>query len=447
MKLNLKRRQFIILLKWIVSLNIIFLGGTFIFHSYLYNVQDGLWENGTAIKYLLVEFSLANENVLATWYSSMLFLFVGIIFFICYLIQKKVSAGRKEKNLSYGWLVFSGIFTLLSLDEMASLHERLGNISALNPLGDSAPGWVSLLAIPIVLVGGFMAWFCLMQFKRAPQAALFAVAGILLFGSIPVQEYFEIEAWRAADFSRTWQRPGAFLLLEEGSELFGATLFLISGIFFAYSASGPGIRFSTASSVDLNLQVNKKNTLFQCAAGSIVLALLLLVMVKSNVLTHEGEISDLGRRQNWFPAAMAFLSSLLCLYLYLKPKNSYANTKNIFLYLTIFFLLISAYYGGNVYAYMYNPLKSVFKISLIALLSLTTLGLAIKMFITIKDLYTRGAIFLWACFLIPAFGLFSWYSAALIFAGFSVLTLSLLHHIIAESFVPSSIPVVDEKTV
>lgn len=441
MKFNLESRQLISLVKWVVFLNIFFLAGTFLFYSYYIKVQEGNWENGSYIKYFLLEFSLANENVLATWYSSMLFLFIGIIFFICYLIQKKEYTKRSDKNLSYGWLFFTGIFALLSLDEIASLHERLGNINALIPTENYASGWVVLLGIPIILVAGFMVWFCLLQIKRAPMATLFAVAGIFLFLSVPVQEYYELQTWKAAEDMASWQRPVEFLLLEEGSELFGATCMMISGFIFVFKISNCGKNPGPGSSIALNLQFNKRNTLFQWAAGSLVLASIMLAIVNNDILNLEGEITDLGKRENWFPSATAFFSSLLSLYLYLNPKSSYPTSPKVFLYLCIFCMLISVYYGGNIYGFMYSTKESLLKMSLVAFLALTALGLAIKLFFSVKDHYARGAIFLWACLLIPAFGIFSWHAAALTFTGFSFLSVSLLHIITSKVPVASTPPV------
>lgn len=431
------------MIKWIVSLNIIFLIGTYIFHSYLYRVQQGNWENGSDIKFLLVEFSLANENVLATWYSSLLFLSVGINFFICYLIQKKGFKKNKSKNLAYGWLFFAGIFALLSLDEMASLHERLGNINALNPLGDYALGWIVLLAVPIFLVIGFMIWFCLLQIKRAPLAVLFAGAGILLFASIPLQEYYEVSAWQAAEDMNSWQRPVAFLILEEGSELFGATFMMISGFLFANYICNAGKRFSLDFSLELNLKLNKRNTVLKYVAGSFILAVLMLALVKNDVLFLEG---DHGRRENWFPAATAFFTSLLCLYLYCKTNSSQSRSPKVLFYLSIFSIFISAYYGGNIYAYLYSPTESYYKMFVVVLIGLTSLSLAINLFISVKDLYSRVAIVFWVCLLVPSLVIFNWYSAALAFTGFSVLSVSLLHMITGKVTITNSIPVMENKT-
>lgn len=444
MKLNLQRGQLITIIKAIVSLNIIFLAGTFLFHKYFYKILDQNWESGTNKKYLLVEFSLATENVLAVWYSSMLIFSVAIVFFLIFLFQQKKFSERMNKFKAYGWLLISGIFVLLSLDEMASLHERLGNIDVLNPLSDYASGWVALLAIPIALVAGFIIWFCLSQMRRAPLAAVCAVAGILLFVSIPIQEYYEMQAWEAVDYVDTWQRPVAFLLLEEGCELFGTTLILASGLLFLYSGTKAGKHRRALSSLELKLQLNNKKTVLQYSAWSIFLALLMLIIVKSDVLVMEG---DNGIRENWFPSATAFFSSLLCLYLYLRPKSSHPNLQKIILYLGVFCLLISAYYGANLYSYIYNPTNSYSKMFVVALLALTTSAFAIKLLTQFKDPYKKAAVVLWACFLIYAFVIFNWYSAALTYIGFTFLSITFLHQITLKIPVNSSSPVTGKKAI
>ena len=409
-------RQVKAFIKWIVIFNVFFLAGTYIFHSYFYKIINGDWKTGSSIKYILVEFSLANENVTAAWYSSMLFLSLGVLCLFCYLLHKKTFTVKKEKNLSYGWLIFSVVFALLSLDEMASLHERLGNINQLNPLGDYPLGWVYLLAIPIILVIGFMLWFCLLQLKKAPWAAYFAIIALLLFASIPVQEYIEVRQWHAVEDRAGWQRPVVFLIIEEGSELFGATFMIIACLIFAAYTSKPDSK-TFSFSIKATLELNKGKLVSQSVVGIIILALLMISIVKNDLLILEG---DHGRRENWFPSATAFLTSIICFYLYFKEKH------RVFYFTALFSLFVSAYFGGNIYAFLVNPTESVLESIILIILCLFTLALAVWLFLTIKDNYSRFAIIVWAIVVIISFGLFTWYAAALAFLGFSAFLISLI---------------------
>ena len=98
----------------------------------------------------------------------MLFLLVATISFLCYHAQKKLSVKEKAHFLSFGWIIFSLLFILLSFDEIASMHERLGNLHSLNPFSDAPPGWVFLLALPIAAVAIFMVTFCWVHIRRTP---------------------------------------------------------------------------------------------------------------------------------------------------------------------------------------------------------------------------------------------------------------------------------------
>jgi len=80
-----------------------------------------------------------------------------------FALDRQIDRGRNV--LSLGWLILAAIFLLLSLDELGSLHERLGALRTSAPPGsvEQAPrGWVVLLALPIAVTAAFMttfAWF------------------------------------------------------------------------------------------------------------------------------------------------------------------------------------------------------------------------------------------------------------------------------------------------
>ncbi len=261
MKIRLLPHHLYKILGAIFILNIFFLISTWAFHFYYYNILETKWAEGSMIKYVLKELTLASENTIATWYSSKLFLLVGVMAFVCFWMQRKSSKNRKEKMLSYGWLIFFLIFTLLSFDEIGSMHERIGNIHALNPLGDYPLGWVFLLGIPIVLVAVFMLIFSYIQIKRAPWAAVFAVAAILLFLSIPVQEFIEVQAWQSSPNMATWKRPVQFLLLEEGSEIFGASFMFVSTLIYIRYLSRPKEKLVLGKSLIIKLHMNKNRAM------------------------------------------------------------------------------------------------------------------------------------------------------------------------------------------
>ena len=148
----------------LAAANLIFTAGTAAFIHY-WAARDVYGPRGRALlNYVLVQFHLATENVVAAWYSSMLLLTVAIAAVIAFACDRRQSHRGLERAIDAGWLVIAGCFALLSLDEIGSLHERIGMVTR----GDSAPnGWVYALAVPIGLIALFMAAFAWLRLRRA----------------------------------------------------------------------------------------------------------------------------------------------------------------------------------------------------------------------------------------------------------------------------------------
>src|SRR5688572_4493720 len=56
-----------------------------------------------AVRYLLVQLHLGVENVLATWFASMLLLLVAIGAFLCFVVDRRYLESRWDRLLSGGW--------------------------------------------------------------------------------------------------------------------------------------------------------------------------------------------------------------------------------------------------------------------------------------------------------------------------------------------------------
>lgn len=421
MKISLLPHKIYRIFAVILFANLLFLAGTWLFHHHLYEVLGGNWAESSAQSLLLVEFSLANENVLATWYSSMLFLTVGLMSLLCFLVRKKTLRTGKEKYLNVAWLLFFFLFAGLSLDEMASLHERLGNIAAFNPLGDYPLGWIFLLGIPIAFICCLMSWFFLIQIKRTPVAVVFAVFGILLFASVPLQEYVEVEAWNAASNMATWQRPVHFLLIEEGSELFAATFMLIASfIFLLYSLRN---NFSLNTSPGLELRLHRGESVFLTGLICGFLLFLLLLLINSPSLALEG---DPGVMHNWFPSAIAFLTFLSALSLFYADRRQRKGLVHPYLLASYFSLFLSLYYGANIYGYFKNPTGTLWKIAVVSILCISMLSIGFVLFRKSERFFARFGIALWTLLMLAALPMSNRPAAILSFLAFSALLLVLV---------------------
>jgi hypothetical protein len=162
------------------------------------------------------------ENNLPTWYQSVNFLFAA-----CLLGMIYHSARREGRPFARHWGILALGFAYLSLDEMASLHERLINPlqRIIQPGGAWAPTWVIAGLIGVVIVGLFFLPFLLHLARR--QKLQVAMAGALFVGGS-----IGVEMWTASMFDTTDPnfnnsfRYALMAHLEELLEMVGLLVFI-----------------------------------------------------------------------------------------------------------------------------------------------------------------------------------------------------------------------------
>lgn len=339
-------------LKWVVIINIIFLIGTWIHHDRL--IPTG----SVAVQYLLVQFNFARENVAASWYSSMLFFISGIMAMLCFWADMQRSTHVKARILNVGWIVIAGIFIMLSFDEMGSFHEMIGETAIFKKAGggsgSKSGGWYVFYGL-IGLVAIFMITFFVMKFKGNKVALILTVIGVLLFLSNPFQEKFEMYSWHSSANEAHWHRPAFFLLLEEGSEIFASFCFLYSFTRYAVDAS-PGNDVLAGKTLKLESVIGK-HFIFYFFGLAFLLGLTML-LIHLNAWNFAKD--DNGIPHNWPPSATAFFAFAAGLYCYFKFEGR--QTKQLYLVLALNCLLISVYFGSNIYGYhsgVFGKLKYV----------------------------------------------------------------------------------------
>lgn len=234
-------------------------------------------------RHVLVQGHLATENVLAATYSSLLLLAVAALSLVAF----KADPTDRWRG---GWLVLAAIFALLSLDELGSLHERVGMIRALSPW-DAPAGWFYVLAIPIAAIATFMGLFALVHFRRARGMAVLMAAGIVLFLLNPVLEAIEMRLIHGPGARPgTWQRNlhDLLLVLEEGGlELFGVLCFLAAVAVYVRRTAPDGVELVTSP-----------------AQRSIALVVLAAGAWLGPAVVDALPAGDSGLPQNWFPAVV-----------------------------------------------------------------------------------------------------------------------------------------------
>ena len=142
---------------------------------------------------------LDREANLPAWFSSALF-------FIAAILAALIAAvTRHERWPHLGWPVVAGILLLLSIDEVAQLHEILANYSAragglgLFPEGGKFFSWVSFTIPPVAVV----CWMAARFLRTLPGAVgnrLAAGLALFLSGALGVEALtgqiaFELQTW------------------------------------------------------------------------------------------------------------------------------------------------------------------------------------------------------------------------------------------------------------
>jgi hypothetical protein len=389
-------------------LNVFFLVATALEHNEKYLGLGRLPAPVTKeLHFILQQGNLATENVVAVWYSSMLLLTASVISMLCFVADQQKFSRFWERLLSYGWIGFGLVLAVLSLDEVGSFHETIGDSALLGSFG-SEVGWTAFYII-VDLVGLYIVLFGLMRVRRSPIAFVAAIAGVLLFLSNPLQEAFEINAFRSASDPASWRRPTSLLLLEEGTEMFGSWCFILATLVYA---SGGGKRKGAERAPLLGLKIYFPYS-YKQVLNSTLLTLCVLALLLLATLYFGGPIvEDSGIPKNWFPSAVAFLVFLYCLY-----RCSLKTTgKKRFLVLSCTSLLVSVVYGSNLY----------WMRSLRGIITLAALTLSILLWKLTKSRVEKLTLSLWAICLCAAFIGSTIYSLPFSFIAYSLLPIMLI---------------------
>jgi hypothetical protein len=133
----------------------------------------------TQVSHIRTIFDFEYDGNLTTWYSSVTLL-------ICSLLLSLIASAKQQNQDSYirHWQILAIIFAVMSLDEVAMLHERAGNlIEKLSPVEFN--GWLNfqwvLLGVPLTVIIA-IAYLKFMAHLPAKTRNLFLLAGGLFIG-------------------------------------------------------------------------------------------------------------------------------------------------------------------------------------------------------------------------------------------------------------------------
>ena len=226
-----------------------------------------------SVQSAMQQLNLGNERNIAAWWSSMLLLLVALGTFGLY-------AAERSPN-RYSWLIISIFFMLLSWDENASFHERIGD-----------GGWSAYL--PYILAGALPIGYAFIRLllNRETRVSAFMIGfACFLFGTVAGQEFLESRGFWPANLL-------AFrVVLEEGTELIAMFLCLLA----IARLLGPGPR------------TMKVLNFVHSSIRYLPLALVTTGILHSYVTITSSHMEDIGRRGApgaWYPSAVFLILSL-----------------------------------------------------------------------------------------------------------------------------------------
>ncbi len=177
---------------------------------------------------LLRLFDTAEEANVTSWFSSELLFIVAIL--VLLISRVKV---RQSDTYSRYWSILTGIFFLLSLDEVASLHEMTINFlrNAFGATGLFYFAWL-IIAIPLVLLMGFFFLKFVISLPRSTRIQFIVAGALYLTGAIGFEMLGGL--FHESSFYRI------FITVEETLENLGIGIFIISLLSYA----GTYLKFS-----------------------------------------------------------------------------------------------------------------------------------------------------------------------------------------------------------
>ncbi len=180
---------------------------------------------------------VGDEVSLGTWFETLQFAIAAVVLLF---------GGRLAAPLARRWYVLSGVMLALSVDEAASMHERLG--SGLREVVD-AGGWLYYIwVIPALVFVAIVALYELPWLRSLPSdiARRVIVAGVVFVGGAA---FMELLAGPEAEANGTGTLLSiSFSAVEELCEMIGLSLFIgailrhLSGHLLSIAVSSPDDR-------------------------------------------------------------------------------------------------------------------------------------------------------------------------------------------------------------
>ena len=215
-----------------------------------------------------------------------------------------------------------------------------------------------------------------------------------------------------------------WLLLEEGTEIFGSLCFLISVT--AYAAGSARNKKGSAynPALDISFSINHHTVFY--LTGLITAGTGTLIWIMQH---YKGLMTgDNGIPENWFPSAVAFVIALISFYIYLKTHSQRSPTKRLYLTLSLLDIILSLYFGSNLYSFLLFKNSNWIKLIPNLLLMITAIAIGIKLASRFQNAWSRAGILGWLLLLAAAMVIQLPHIPALGWLAFSCLLFSMVLH-------------------
>jgi len=182
--------------------------------GFVAEVVDKVWE-ANEFDGLIDFFGLSHEWNLPTWFSS-------ILMFTCALVLASIAGAKHQEGARYTrhWWGLAAAFVYISLDEIAQLHENLGDAIHLD--GVLYFDWVVPASVVVLILG--LTYLRFLWHLPVRMRVGFIEAGLLYVGGALLMEL--PLGWWADRAGRDNFVYGMIDLVEESMEMVGASLFL-----------------------------------------------------------------------------------------------------------------------------------------------------------------------------------------------------------------------------
>jgi hypothetical protein len=202
--------------------------------------QDANWDRFLSFNWhrVLELLDLREENTIATWFSSILFLLAAMSFILLGLSGNKNYYLTHQQRLSVRFAALG--FCALSADEVGSMHETVGTwtdrtLQLLEGTPIYGKGYPWLLATPLIVIIFIFIIYNLYQVTRLSQFSeqlrlnirLLLWSAAILLPSVFVFEFIE------AYLGYLRQKDTPFPVIEEMLELFGVFSVFLANVLIA----------------------------------------------------------------------------------------------------------------------------------------------------------------------------------------------------------------------